>query len=245
MFLSKGFQAFLSKPIDIKRLDTVVRQWIRDKEKELVYVGLEALEDEDDTPKALISDKSVEGLDIYKGIDRFDGDEESYITVLRSYASNTRNYLATIQNVNAHTLRHYEITVHGIKGSSLGICADALGDMARDLEGAAKAGDFDYIAKHNPIFLEAAWKFISDLEAVLAAIEAENPKPKKDKPSKEVLLHLLEACDEYNMDGVDEAMAEITAYEYEYDDGLAEWLRLNVDLMNFTEIVEKLSSLDL
>jgi signal transduction histidine kinase/CheY-like chemotaxis protein len=32
MFLSKGFQAFLSKPIDIMRLDSVVRQWVRKKE---------------------------------------------------------------------------------------------------------------------------------------------------------------------------------------------------------------------
>jgi len=30
MFLSKGFQAFLSKPIDISRLDEVIRHWVRD-----------------------------------------------------------------------------------------------------------------------------------------------------------------------------------------------------------------------
>jgi CheY-like chemotaxis protein len=32
MFLSRGFQAFLSKPIDMMRLDSVIRQWVRDRD---------------------------------------------------------------------------------------------------------------------------------------------------------------------------------------------------------------------
>ncbi|MDR0350733.1 MAG: response regulator [Coriobacteriales bacterium] len=35
MFLDNGFQAFLSKPIDVGRLDAILRQWVRDKEREL------------------------------------------------------------------------------------------------------------------------------------------------------------------------------------------------------------------
>ncbi|MDR0564751.1 MAG: response regulator [Azoarcus sp.] len=34
MFLSKGFQAFLSKPIDIRALDATLDHWVRDKTKE-------------------------------------------------------------------------------------------------------------------------------------------------------------------------------------------------------------------
>jgi CheY-like chemotaxis protein len=34
MFLGKGFQAFLSKPIDIQRMDQVIRKWVRDRELE-------------------------------------------------------------------------------------------------------------------------------------------------------------------------------------------------------------------
>jgi signal transduction histidine kinase/CheY-like chemotaxis protein len=34
LFLSKGFQAFLSKPIDALRLDAIVMQWIRDEKRE-------------------------------------------------------------------------------------------------------------------------------------------------------------------------------------------------------------------
>ncbi|MDR0522776.1 MAG: response regulator, partial [Planctomycetaceae bacterium] len=34
MFLANGFQAFLSKPIDIMRLDAAIRRWVRDKTQE-------------------------------------------------------------------------------------------------------------------------------------------------------------------------------------------------------------------
>jgi signal transduction histidine kinase/CheY-like chemotaxis protein len=34
IFLGKGFQAFLSKPIDIQRMDQVIRKWVRDRELE-------------------------------------------------------------------------------------------------------------------------------------------------------------------------------------------------------------------
>ena len=31
MFLKEGFQAFLSKPIEMDRLDAVVKEWVRDR----------------------------------------------------------------------------------------------------------------------------------------------------------------------------------------------------------------------
>ena len=37
MFLSSGFQAFVSKPIEISRLDAVIKQWVRNKEREHEY----------------------------------------------------------------------------------------------------------------------------------------------------------------------------------------------------------------
>ncbi len=34
MFLSKGFQDFIPKPIDTAKLDAVLRRWVRDKSRE-------------------------------------------------------------------------------------------------------------------------------------------------------------------------------------------------------------------
>ncbi|MDR2386433.1 MAG: response regulator [Deltaproteobacteria bacterium] len=47
MFLENGFQAFLTKPIEMKRMDLVLRQYVRNKDKEAAYLAkLEAEEAE-------------------------------------------------------------------------------------------------------------------------------------------------------------------------------------------------------
>jgi len=244
MFLSKGFQAFLSKPIDIARLDAVIRQWIRNQEKEQLYAGAETPEESCKEIESLLYDKEIAGLDISAGVKQFGGDEELFINILRTYTANTRNLLASMGAVTDDKIRSYEITVHGIKGSSLGICATTVGKLAADLENAAKVNDFDYISKHNQPFLNVAWELIANLENLLASFDSGTPKPKKDKPDGMILSKLLAACNAYDMDEVDAAMKEITVYQYESDDGLAEWLRENVDLMNFPEIAERLAGLD-
>ncbi|MCL2805827.1 MAG: transporter substrate-binding domain-containing protein [Treponema sp.] len=195
-----------------------------------------------DLPGILLN-REIAGLDINKGLERYEGDEKTYLKVLRSYAASVRSMLSVVEEVSEETLEIYKIKVHGIKGTSLDICAELTGKDAKALEEAAKSGDFGYIKKHNPAFLENTKKLVLDIDDLLNCIEAENPKPKKDKPDTELLLKLLTACKSYDMDGADEAMAEMEKYKYEADDGLADWLRDNVDIMNFTQIVQKLSDL--
>ena len=187
--------------------------------------------------------KNIDGISIEKGLDKFFGDEEMYLNILRLYASSTRSLLASIGTVKESELEDYRIAVHNIKGISLDIFAEWISKFAADLEGAAKVGDFKYIEKHNSSFIEAAQKLVCDIEDVLSAINAENPKPEKDSPDKELLSKLLTACEAYDMDGVDEAMEEIEVYQYKSDNDLVNWLRENVDDMNFKQIVERLSKI--
>jgi len=56
-----------------------------------------------------------------------------------------------------------------------------------------------------------------------------------------MLYNLSKTCGAYDMDMVDSAIEEIVKYTYENDDGLAAWLSENVKLMNFKEIIKKLS----
>jgi hypothetical protein len=163
--------------------------------------------------------------------------------VLSSYAANTRPLFKTLAEVNKDNLADYAITTHGIKGASWGICAGPVGDKAELLEKAAKEGDIGFVMINNAAFIEAVENLVTDIENMLDKISAENQKPKKDKPDREVLSKLLVACKAYDMDGVDAAITEIESCKYESDDGLVVWLRENVDLMNFPQIMEKLSSM--
>ncbi|MCL2176280.1 MAG: hypothetical protein FWB73_09585, partial [Treponema sp.] len=189
--------------------------------------------------------KKIDGLDIEKGLLRYEGDAEVYLRLLRSYAASVRTLLNAIGEVNKNTLDNYRIRVHGIKGTSLDVFADSIGNEAKNLEDAAKSGDLNYIQKNNPAFTEAAWKLVNDIENMISAIEDENPKPKKDKPDNETLSKLLTACKDFDIDNADKAMNEIEKYKYEADDGLAVWLRENMDKMNFKQIAEKLENLNI
>jgi len=186
-------------------------------------------------------DEKNNGLDIKKGLERYAGNAEAYSKILRSYAVSMRSMLPTIEIFRDDKIRDYKIAVHGIKGASFDIYADYIGESAANLEKAAKNDDFDYINKHNPEFVEVVKKLLDDLDMLLSVIAAETPKPRKDEPDSELLLKLRIACDDYDMDIADEAMTEIEKYQYDSDGGLANWLRENIDMMNFTEIVEKLS----
>jgi len=258
MYLRRGFQDFLSKPIELIHLDAVIRQWVRDREMEKsladrqihrrdqTFLDIRSGQERRIVPtrrsglERRCSDESIPGLNVSKGLERFSGDTESYLQVLHSYAVNTRPMLETLQGVNRENLAGYAIVVHGIKGSSLSIGADVVGDKAEALEKAAKAGDMDFVAANNAALMDSVDALIRGLDELLRQMSSENPKPKKDRPDANVLSRLLVACEDYDMDSVDTVMAELEGSEYEADDGLAAWLRENVDLMNIEQIKEKL-----
>jgi signal transduction histidine kinase/CheY-like chemotaxis protein/HPt (histidine-containing phosphotransfer) domain-containing protein len=191
--------------------------------------------------KTKFSDKTVSGLDIKKGIEKYSGDEEVYLSILRSYTASMRSMLGTIESVTEENLKSYEIVVHGIKGTSRDMFAEEIGEAAAALEKAAKEGELRYIHEHNRAFLELTGEFVSELEALITIIDAENPKPAKDKPEREALLKLLEACKIYDMNSADETITELRSFSYEEDDDLVSWLGEKFDMTRFDDIVERLS----
>jgi CheY-like chemotaxis protein/anti-sigma regulatory factor (Ser/Thr protein kinase) len=242
MFLQNGFDAFISKPIDIRHLNSILNKFIGSRER-LPEENVADEADDSSAVAALMIDTGIAGIGISKALERYNGDVQLFLRVLRSYAANVRSLLGSIETVCEDTLGDYKITVHGIKGASYDVFAESVGKKSENLEKAAVAGDLDYIREHNPVFLDAAHKLINNVETMINKIDDETPRPKKDKPDRELLEKLADACEFYHMDGVNEAMKEIDLYEYEADDGLGKWLRENVDLMNFGQIAEKLKEI--
>ncbi|MCL2042542.1 MAG: ATP-binding protein [Treponema sp.] len=242
MFLSKGFQDFISKPIDLARLDTVLRQWVRDKDAEallpdqLITIGTGKGKER----QILLED--IPGLDLDKGIAHFGFNEEAYLNVLQSIVRNTRPLLDLISKVTEDNLDQYAVTVHGIKGSLRGIFAENAGDTAETLEKAAVAGDYNFVNSANQKFLDIILQLLTDIENVILKSE-KNQKPVREKPDDLILADLLKSCESYDIDKIDAAMAEIECCEYSRDEGLAAWLRDNVDQGKYGLIIDKLSSL--
>jgi signal transduction histidine kinase/DNA-binding response OmpR family regulator/HPt (histidine-containing phosphotransfer) domain-containing protein len=262
MFLQHGFQAFLSKPIDIMRMDVVINHWVRDKNLEKNISA-----DSQNDPQSVTDTRNCEerrtncdrrsgfdrrnyigfgklkinGLYVEQGLKRFGDDEEAYMDVLKSYALNTPPLLDQLRDCTEETLPNYAIIIHGLKSSSRSIGADPIGAWAEALEMAAKSGDFKLVSKDNSTFIKTVQALLDGLSSMLRDIAEKNPKPQKTEPDTAALAALLEACKSFDIDEVDKAMDELESYEYKSCGDLVEWIRSQVNVMGFKQIVERLS----
>jgi CheY-like chemotaxis protein len=194
MFLQNGFQAFIAKPVDVMLLDSIIRHWIRDKTPERKYAAEQAAlkaaaqeapgQEEEKERRSGTERRSgldrrepakatgIPGIDLNACLGRFSGDEEILRDILESYARNIPDMLEKIRTVTQEGLAGYAVNVHGIKGSSRNICAEAVGAFAEKLEHAAKAGDFAFVEANNGAFLQATEKQIEEISRFLSETEA-------------------------------------------------------------------------
>jgi signal transduction histidine kinase/DNA-binding response OmpR family regulator len=250
LFMNNGFQAFLTKPIDIMKMNEAINRWVRDKktEKELgldmesriTGENLTAPEKTEDITAELIIAARVEGLDTEKGLERFGGDGKAYLDSLRSYVVHTPPLLEAARH--PETMAEYAITVHGIKGSSYGISADIIGRWAEKLEHAAKAGNTVLVEEENDDFIEAAKEFITELTGIIGILEGNMQKPSLSAPDPELLERIRSAAENYDMSELDNAMEELEQYNYDSNADLVVWLREQIDRSEFGEITKRLVS---
>jgi CheY-like chemotaxis protein len=234
MFLSNGFQGFLSKPIDIMAMDAAVRHWVRVRVREW------AAEQTPEEQNRFFQNRKVDGVDFEKGMKQFEGNADMYLKIIRSYLAHTPDLLAQLRNLTPETLADYAILIHGLKGSSLNICATRLGKRAERLESAAKSGDYEFVSARNKDTLEEAETLLGDLRQFLRDLGADTHKAVKAKPDPEVLEALLAASEVYDIDGVEKAMEQLEACDYDSDGHLVFWLQEQVRVMDFKGICERL-----
>lgn len=183
--------------------------------------------------------ETITGLDIGRGVSRFD-DEAIYLDVLRSFTRNTKPLLAAISQVDSGQLGEYAVAVHGIKGSARGIFADCAADEAEALEMAAKSGDFAFVEKSNPHFIQTVSKLVADIDNTLAKCGV-SVRACKAAPDEALLKKLYDACLSMDIDKMDSAMSKIEGFEYTADDGLVAWLRGKLDQGKYKDIADMLS----
>jgi CheY-like chemotaxis protein len=173
MFLENGFQDFLTKPIDMAKLDTCLIHWVRDRTKEAdpgaAAFAPEGAAAESAIPEAGAGTPFIEGIDFAGGIKRMGDREAPYLRVLDSYAATMPALLDKIRGFSAESIGEYTITVHGIKGASYGICATETGRQAEALEMAARRNDIENILANNQRFIGETEKLVERISRFLAA----------------------------------------------------------------------------
>jgi len=242
MFLEHGFQAFISKPIDIVRLDSILCRWVGNKNINKAENDKDKYEETNHPVKngeTLLDGIIIKDVNLDKALELFSGDEEVFIKVLNSYLVNTRPLLRNIQKyLESENLTDYAVIVHGIKGSSFGIGAIRAGEDAQRLERMARAGKADEVLAENDAFVKYMENFLDSLDGTLEIIKAKNRKPVASAPDPALLRDLRSACMEYDVGKVDKIMAALESFEYANGAHIVHWLQEQVDEMSFREISE-------
>jgi signal transduction histidine kinase/FixJ family two-component response regulator len=254
MFIKNGFQGFISKPIDVLQLDSVLNKWIRDRQDEETLQRAEdeyrdlvtrrkARAEREERSSKLLS-RYIPGLDIDEGLARCGGREDQYLPILSSWSRHTRKVLEEIASLDGVDLASYAIKVHGLKGASYGICAHKVGEYASELESAARRGDLDFIRTANPGFIVSAYALISDIDTLLAEIpleEAEERKESRKAPDPRLLRSIMDSCAVFKTSQIKKDIKELERYRYEEDSELVSWLREQAENLEYEAIRDRLA----
>ena len=251
LFLSSGFNAYMTKPINVNVLNGVLDQWVRNREKEKLYSVV--VEEEEKIQSGILSSYSIDGVDLATGAVQFGG-EENYLEIVKVFVNDTPKLLKDIQKcldgfrimpaaaaTALESFKNYTITVHGIKGSCYGICATQVGDMAKELEMAAKAQNLGRVMELNNQFINVTEKLVSELK-VLFPQKEEKARLEKKAPDPALLQKLLDAAKAYNINRMLETVDELEEFKYQQGDDLVQQLRQASDNYEYMEVIELITS---
>ena len=243
MFLEKGFNDYISKPIEMAKLGAIMETWISAEKK-----ISESAEEKKETGKSRIPEEfAIAGIDIQAGKNRYQ--EDAYLEILRSYCVHTPALLEKLETL-AESLSveqarsEYTIVVHGLKGSTFGICAEGAAKQAEALEHAARSGDIPYLEANNAPLIAAVKALLKNLETFFKHIEARaGKKPAAPMPDTALLQNMYDACKHFKANLMEEALKKLEAYQYESGGDLVTWLREQVDNLEYDAIQERLRPL--
>ncbi len=165
-YLAYGFNDYISKPIQGKRLDEIL---IKHLPKELITFQNEESgeaaggKSQEATPKV---EESFLVVDRKLGLSYSLDSEEIYGEVLDAFCEQSREYLPQLQECfDNHNWEKYGIITHAIKGNALNVGASEFSKLSLLHERAAKEGNIDFIRKEYNVY-------IATLERLIAVVEA-------------------------------------------------------------------------
>jgi signal transduction histidine kinase/CheY-like chemotaxis protein len=232
MFLEKGFDDFLAKPIDVTKMNEILVRWISEEKKEVVSEdhGSEYSDTSESisanpnnnphsplpTPHSLL----IPGVDTEQGIAMTGGTLTSYKQVLSLFRKDVRDRLPLLQNVpDENVLPAFITQVHALKSASASLGAADISAQAAGLESAGKTKDMAFIQKNLDYFAGQLAELINHIgDALEADTVAENALAGKDSEadiSTDISVHipllqeLVVALREQKADGIDHILESL------------------------------------
>ena len=229
MYLSEGFDDYLSKPVNGKELEKMLKKYLPaekilpprendDRAKgETLQVGDAGATDNgagtEDIPEWLYE---IGELDVSAGLENC-GNAEGYMSVLKVFHSTALEKAMEIGRLYKDgDIRNYTIKVHALKSSARIIGASALSDMAKDLEEAGNANDMDRINANTHDLIFAYRELDKKLERLDEP--AQDKKPLTDEMRNDAYTAISEIaqCEDHGM--LEAVLEDIRSYSLSDED---------------------------
>ena len=203
MFLSKGFNDFLSKPVQGKDFAACLSKWLRPELIKTVETP-EAPDGDLSIPEnfpALTADK----INLVKAVENAGG-FENWLSVTKTFAASIDEKLAEIQDYfTKGDYKNFTIQVHALKSAARIIGAEKLSAMAEELENAGNT------LQKTPELLDIYRSYILLLEPV-KNYESESVGEERETSPEEIESirnTMLEACQDCDLAAMEDAFTEL------------------------------------
>lgn len=240
MFIESGLNDFIAKPIELSALDRVLKTWLP---HEYIMKPVSMDYGKNDRRKANRNKSENDNglISVSKGLGYTGNNEDTYYEILSVYARKGKEKREQINSfAEKEDWKNYIIEVHALKSTSLSIGAVELSELAKKLELAGKAGDYDTIVKENDALSELYGKVISEGERIVNernALIAPQEEAVTETAAEEIdAEHLMECvsaieelCADFDGDEIINKAKEMSAYSFNgkalkpYFDKIAEY----------------------
>ncbi|MDR2590841.1 MAG: response regulator [Oscillospiraceae bacterium] len=201
VFLKNGFDDFLSKPIDIRRLNTVLNKLVRDKQppEVLEEARKQAEEWDDEQPDDVAAKPAVDP----RFVEIFVRDAGKSLAALIEVAGDG-------VPSNDEDMQTYMIHTHGLKSALANFGNKELSGIAGSLEQASRDNNLERIESETPSFLNDLRAFIDTLKPEEEeVIEVADLSDADMLSLKEKLTAVKTACEEYDESAAEEILEEL------------------------------------
>jgi len=214
MFLERGFNDFLSKPVEIAKLNEILERWIpREKRR--------AVSPQNSTFSAqaiAVGFPEIEGLDVSIGLSRVGGSREQYRSLLDVFLHDVNQRFVFLEKPTSEStpadLKAFITHVHALKSALNNIGASSLSESSALLEAAGRRSDISFIHEHLDDFRARLLSLCKKIEKTITDkrfrdVPRKNGEETDDSRWDQGIIRLKTALKAEDIDGMDEAMTTL------------------------------------